>query len=281
MTVQEQSNPAAASHKPKGALWKRVLSSIVLIPPPLLATYYGGPAFAALITFMAVLMMFEWARMLTGKDLSAVFYALAVGAAAALFSAAGGWFYAAFVICLAASITAAVVARRFVGGMGWAAFGAVYIIGPCIALIWLRDAVENGRALTFTLFVIVWMADIGAYFAGRFIGGPRISQALSPEKTWSGIVGGVIMGGIAGAAATKWIYGDGSAMTFVAIGASLGLASVLGDLAESAFKRIHGIKDSSGLIPGHGGVLDRLDGMIFATTAMTAVIFLHITIGRV
>ena len=274
-------NVGKAAHKPKGALWKRVLSSLVLIPPPLLATWYGGPAFAALITFMTMLMMFEWARMISGKDISAVFYALSIGAAAALFCAAGGWFPIAFAICAATAIAAAVAARGAAVSMKWAAFGALYIIGPCIALIWLRDAIENGRALTFTLFIIVWMADIGAYFAGRFIGGPRISKALSPDKTWSGIVGGVIMGGVAGAAATKWIYGDGSAITFIAIGASLGLASVLGDLAESAFKRIHGVKDSSGLIPGHGGVLDRLDGMIFATTAMTAVIFLHITIGRV
>jgi len=268
-------------HKPKGALWKRVLTSIVLIPPPLAVTYYGGSAFAALITFAAFLMIFEWARMITRKDFSAIFYVLSIGVAAALFSAAGGWFHTAFAICIGAAIAAAITARQSNESVGWAGFGAFYIIAPCIALIWLRDAVENGRALTFTLFIIVWMADIGAYFAGRFIGGPRISKALSPEKTWSGIVGGVIMGGFAGAVATKWIYGDGAGLTFATIGASLGLASVLGDLAESAFKRIHGIKDSSGLIPGHGGVLDRLDGMIFATTAMTAVIFLHITLARV
>ncbi|MEL7488209.1 MAG: phosphatidate cytidylyltransferase, partial [Pseudomonadota bacterium] len=157
----------------------------------------------------------------------------------------------------------------------WSAFGAAYILAPCVALVWLRTTAPNGLALTLMLFLIVWMADIGAYFGGRFIGGPRISRALSPEKTWAGVFAGVAMGGVAGAASKYWVVGDGALVSFIIIGAGLGLSSIVGDLAESALKRRFGVKDSSGFIPGHGGFLDRLDGMIFATVAMTTALFAH------
>lgn len=263
-----------------GSLGKRVASSVVLAPAAMAATYVGGPVFAVLIAFAATLMAYEWARMVDRTAFTPLFYALAISGAGAFYCAADGRYSLAFTLCgvgvIAGALSAHAGARRY----AWAGFGAIYILAPCVALIWLREFVENGRALTFTLFFIVWMADIGAYFAGRFVGGPRISRALSPEKTWSGVVGGIILGGLAGAAATKWIYGEGSFFAFAAIGASLGLTSVLGDLAESAFKRVFGVKDSSALIPGHGGVLDRLDGMIFATTAMTAALFAHMLIAK-
>lgn len=266
--------------KPSGVLWKRVLSSMLLIPPPIIATWFGGPAFAILISLAAAAMVFEWSRMVTGKNTSPVLYSLAAGGAAAMIFAVGGWFGVAIAFSIAASIAAAIAARLTASRVMSGAFGAIYILIPCIALIWLRNDVENGRELVFSLFGIVWMADIGAYAAGRFFGGPRISRALSPAKTWSGVVGGIAMGGVAGAIALRWIYGDGAAQMYAGIGAGLGLASVLGDLAESALKRNFGVKDSSSLIPGHGGVLDRLDGMIFATSAMTLAIFLHMMIAR-
>ena len=260
---------------------KRALSAAILIPVAVLAAYFGGPAFAALIAFLAVVMVFEWARMVEGADFFPVFRSLAISGAAGLAAAAGGYFSLAFVVTAIGGIWAGFAAREASGRFSWAAFGALYITMPCIALVWLRDSVENGRALTFMLFLIVWSADTGAYLAGRFIGGPRILRALSPEKTWSGVVGGVLMGAVAGASAVQWIYGEGALGVYVIVGACLGLASMLGDLAESAFKRIFGVKDSSALIPGHGGFLDRLDGMIFATLSMTAALFLNMVAAGV
>ena len=274
-----------SASKSAGGLPVRVLSSIALAPPALGATYLGGPAFAAVITFAAMVMVYEWARMVEREVFSRAFFALAAAAAAALISSAGGLYGLGFAFCGLGFVMAAALSRgdatQVHCARAWAAFGALYIIAPCIALLWLRGEVENGRALTFALFVVVWMADIGAYTAGRVLGGPRISPALSPEKTWSGVFGGVLIGGLAGAAAMGAIYGAGGFVRFLAIGGCLGLASVLGDLAESAFKRAFGVKDSSNLIPGHGGFLDRLDGMIFATTAMTSVIYLLLMLGRV
>ncbi len=253
--------------------------------------WVGGQAFAALIAFLLIVMCFEWARMIEGRDLTATFYVLAVASAAAVSAAAAGLFATAYAVGLVGALAAYGAARHVgagetsIGGgprdiAGWAAFGAFYCIGPAVALIWLRGAVENGRALTYLLFIIVWAADSAAYFAGRFIGGPRLSPLLSPAKTWSGAAAGVLAGGGAGLLGGGYIFGGGPDAIYALIGGSLGLASILGDLTESAFKRLFGVKDTSGFIPGHGGALDRLDGMIFATTAMTAVLYGHILASR-
>lgn len=258
-----------------GSLLPRAASALVLVPLVLAAVYYGGRGFAALIAFASIIMLFEWMRMVERREFSAGFYALALGAAAAMFAAASGAYAAAFVFCASAGLAAWGLAKR-AGRLGfWPALAAFYIIAPCIALIWLRLDVEAGRELTFVLFVIVWAADTGAFILGKFIGGPKISHALSPSKTWAGIAGGVIGGGLAGFAAAVFAFGASNLPLLIFAAGALGAMSVVGDLVESGIKRNFGLKDISGFIPGHGGALDRLDGMIFATTAMTSVLFLY------
>jgi len=258
-----------------GTLLQRILSAMVLIPIVLAAIHFGGRLFAGVIAFVCIIMLFEWTRMVERREFSASFYLLAMGAALALFAASAGAYAYSIAICAGAGVGAWVLSRR-AGRLGfWPAFSAPYLIAPSIALLWLRLEVENGRSLTFLLFIIVWAADTGAFFFGKSIGGPKISYALSPSKTWSGIAGGVIGGGIVGIAAAYYVFGPEYIAVIAAAGALLGAASVAGDLAESAFKRNFGVKDISGFIPGHVGVLDRLDGMIFATIAMTCVMFVY------
>lgn len=262
-----------------GSLARRVGSSLVLVPVTVAAAYAGGVIFVALTALAAILMLFEWARIVDGRDFSAVFYSLALGGAAAFAVAAVGAFPMAYAICAATG--AAAFAASYWGAKRklWAALGAAYIIAPTVALIWLRNEYDSGRALTLMLFAIVWSADSGAYFAGRLVGGPKMSPLVSPAKTWAGAAAGLIMGAGAGAAGAIWIYGEGSVGLYILGGSLLGVSSILGDFAESAIKRRFGFKDASQLIPGHGGVLDRLDGMIFATTAMTLALFLHMVFG--
>ena len=258
-----------------GSLIPRTLSALVLVPLVLGAVHAGGRPFAALIAFAVIVMLFEWTRMVERRELSNGFYALSIGAAGSMFAAASGAYMAAFGLCAASGAAAWLLARRE-GGLGfWPALAAPYILAPSIALIWLRFDVENGRALTFLLFIIVWAADTGAFFLGKFIGGPKISHALSPSKTWAGIAGGVIGGALAGGLAAVQMFGAGGAVLMVLAAGALGAVSVVGDLVESAFKRNFGLKDISGFSPGHGGALDRLDGMIFATIAMTGALFLY------
>lgn len=265
----------AARPAPVSALAKRIVSAFLLMPLVIAAVYKGGPAFSALIAFAAVVMLFEWTRMVERRSFSPAFYALVLGSAAAMHFAAAGRYEAALAAAAASGVAAAFFAKRDSGIGGWAALAAVYIVMPCIALIWLRLDAPSGKALTFLLFGVVWAADTGAFFFGKFIGGPKISHALSPSKTWAGIGGGILGGCLVGAAAGGLLFGPEWAVLYLFIGGLLGAASVVGDLVESGFKRYFGLKDISGFIPGHGGALDRLDGMIFATSAMTGGLLLY------
>jgi len=264
-----------------GSLAKRLASAALLVPAAIAATYAGGAVFAAIVAFAAIVMVFEWSRMIEGRDFPPVFFGLAGAGAAAFGFAAAGFFVAGYALCGAGALAAFMLSLRGAKRPIWAAFGAPYILAPSVSLIWLRSDVENGRALTLMLLVVVWAADSGGYFAGRLFGGPKMSPTVSPAKTWAGAAGGLLMGAFAGAAFAQWIYGDGPLGLYVLAGGLLGLSSILGDMAESAIKRVFGVKDASQLIPGHGGALDRLDGMIFATTAMTLALFLHMLFRQV
>lgn len=265
-----QNGLKAASPRGRDTLLLRIASAAVLAPLTLLASWTGGPVFAALVAFLCVLMSFEWARMVEGTETSMVFYALGAASAAALTLAAAGHYPYAFFAAAAGSAGAYFGAARH---RGWAAFGAAFFLAPAIALLWLREEHDLGGGMTLLLFAIVWAADTGGYTGGRLVGGPKLSPAISPAKTWAGAAGGLIFGAIASLVIAPALLGWREAGAALAVGGGLGLASIVGDMAESAIKRRFGIKDMSGFIPGHGGVLDRLDGMIFATSAMTAALY--------
>lgn len=253
----------------------RIASAAVLGPSAIGVTILGGPVFAAAVAFALVVMCFEWTRMVERREASLSFYAMALGGAGAVSGAAAGFFGAAFLTCAAGAAAAVALSWGRPAAWPWLAFGAVYVLAPSVALIWIREALEDGRNLALLLFLVVWSADTGGYVGGRLVGGPKLNVALSPAKTWAGAVGGVIFGSAAGAIAASALFGSEQSGRFALIGASLGLVSILGDMTESAFKRNFGVKDTSGFIPGHGGALDRLDGMIFATTAMALAIWVQ------
>ena len=150
----------------------------------------------------------------------------------------------------------------------WRLAGAAAIVLPCLALIWLRQGTA-GRDAILWLFLVVWAADTGAYAAGRAIGGPKLAPAISPKKTWSGLFGALVASGLAGLAAAMLLSGQTSSPALV-LGTVLGAISQAGDLAESWVKRRFGVKDTSGLIPGHGGLMDRIDGLFAAALAIAA-----------
>ncbi len=270
--AQSDDQIKAASPRARDTLILRIASAAILAPLTLLASWTGGPVFAGLVAFLCVLMAFEWARMVERAETSMVFYALGAASAAAMTLAAAGCYAYAFLAASAGGAAAFLSARVH---RGWAAFGAAFFIAPAIALLWLREENEVGGGLALLLFAIVWAADTGGYTGGRLFGGPKLNPSISPAKTWAGAAGGLIFGAVAAAIAAPALAGwpaDGFAL---AVGGGLGLASIIGDMAESAIKRRFGVKDMSGFIPGHGGVLDRLDGMIFATSAMTAALYAH------
>jgi phosphatidate cytidylyltransferase len=213
-------------------------------------------------------MSFEWARMSEPRTAPAGF---AIGGAAsfgAVCAAAWGELAIAGAIVAVGALVSMVRLRAPARG-AVAAFGIAYIAAPCVGFIWLRTT-PDGLALLLSLFAIVWTSDSAASFAGRFIGGPRLAPSLSPKKTWAGLVAGVAAAAIAGLALSQ--HHQGPAAVWTAVGATLGAVGLAGDLFESLCKRHFGVKDASSLIPGHGGVLDRLDSLLAVTTATLAVV---------
>lgn len=151
----------------------------------------------------------------------------------------------------------------------WLVLGLPYVGGSGLALIYLRVVPDEGMKLTFYLLMTVWATDIGAFLAGRLIGGPRLCPKISPKKTWAGLIGGMALSALIGYGAGQVL---GATQPWFAAKLALALAVVaqMGDLFESWVKRRAGAKDSGTLIPGHGGVLDRIDGLMFAAVFLAA-----------
>lgn len=150
-------------------------------------------------------------------------------------------------------------------GSDFKLLGIAYILFPIGALLILRNG-PHGFGLTLWTLAIVWATDIGAYFTGRYFGGPKLAPSISPAKTWSGLIGGAVAAGVVGPIVAS--HGHNMPMACYILGAPLGLLAQGGDLFESWLKRVAGVKDSGSLIPGHGGVLDRLDGVVPVATVM-------------
>jgi len=156
----------------------------------------------------------------------------------------------------------------------WMIFGVFYITVPALALLWLRGDGEEGRNTIYWLFALVWAADIGAYAAGNLIGGPRLAPSISPNKTWAGLAGCVTSAALVGVI-VAYLAKSGDYVMLAVLSALIGLVSQGGDLVESAIKRHFGVKDSSNLIPGHGGVLDRVDALLAAILVAALIKFAY------
>jgi phosphatidate cytidylyltransferase len=243
-------------------LAKRAISALVMAALALGADWLGGWPFAAFWTVAAVVVLIEWEWIVLRRRLP-----IAIGAgaviAAALLSAAGASLVAAGVVIVGALCV--YVLRRPEPGRHLGALGVVYAAAIAVPIILLREDPSLGPIAALYLFAIVWGTDVMAYFVGRSVGGPKLWPALSPKKTWSGFCGGVFFGAAAGALV---LWSADLEVSFVTIGLSLLLAIVSqgGDLFESWLKRRYGAKDASHLIPGHGGLMDRLDGFVAAAS---------------
>lgn len=245
-------------------LGRRVLSALLLGSAVLLLLWWGNPGFAVLLAAAAAIMVWEWSGITRKAGADAAMIAAGAGAALAVLAAAAGWWMTAVILVAAGGVLGQAVAG-FVGGNRLLWLGVVYAALPACALAALRDDPEWGLVAVLWLLVIVWATDIGAYFAGRAIGGPKLWPAVSPKKTWAGALGGGTAALVVGmGVAYLALPGIGSPWALAAVIVILSIAGQLGDLAESALKRHFGVKDSSTLIPGHGGLMDRVDGVVAA-----------------
>jgi phosphatidate cytidylyltransferase len=257
------SEPAAGGRN----LLLRVFSALILAPLAIAAAWFGGWLFAVFWGVAALGVWWEWSSIVTVSAARWVTLTGAVALVLALGLAVWGHFAGAVIVVVLGAAATNVVAPTRRGA--WAGAGLIYAAILLLAPLILRRDPDWGFAAILFLFAVVWGTDILGYFAGRAIGGPKLWPRVSPKKTWSGALAG-LAGGIAiGIAFARGL--PGNALYLALLGLMLSIASQAGDLLESAIKRRFDTKDASQLIPGHGGLMDRLDGFIAA--ALVAAIY--------
>ena len=257
--TEGEAAPAAAAEQGSRNLLMRVAAALALAPLAVAIAYAGGWLWTALVTLAAIGLYVEWLTIIGAARETRVVASGAVALAISGFCLGIGRIDASL-LALVAGLTAVAVLspqRRI-----WAVTGFCYAAAAQLASVLVRLDQANGFVALIMILLVVWVTDIGGYFAGRGIGGPKLWPRVSPKKTWAGAIGGfaaslVVAGGFVA-------LGLGKTGPLLLLGAALSVVSQLGDLFESAVKRRFGVKDSSQIIPGHGGLLDRLDGFVAA-----------------
>jgi phosphatidate cytidylyltransferase len=252
----------------------RVASAVVLVPAALAAAWYGGWPYLVMIAIGVALLAIEWGGMSAPVSPTRVAAAVAAAVLIAVFIGYRGHFIYAWLAMVLTALGAAVIARGVAERPTDAAYGVLYIGPAALCLVWLRDSAQvmshQGHWWIMMLFAATWAADIGAFAVGSLLKGPKLWPRFSPNKTWSGFVGGLAAATAAGSLMAGMSVFTLNPLAAALIGLTVGLATMAGDLWESALKRRFGVKDSGDLIPGHGGLLDRVDGLMFAVVVMAA-----------
>lgn len=262
------SEPSAIVKKPSlGADFRvRLVSGVVMAAIAAGVLMSGPSAFYALVGLVAVLTAWEWSRLVRGGNgLDAAGGLHIACAAGCALLAVLGWPGLGIMLAIIGSILLFLLT---VGGRSvLSTLGVLYAALPAISMIWLRSDASLGLSAVLFLILVVVATDVGAFVTGRLVGGPKLWPAVSPNKTWSGLAGAVGTSALAAALFALSVPGA-SAGRLAIVGAVLAVVAQAGDLAESSLKRHFHVKDTSNLIPGHGGVMDRVDGLVAAAMAV-------------
>lgn len=249
----------------------RILSSIVLGILVLGITWLGGLSFRLLAGAIGAAIFYEWSMMTQARSGLRHHVVAGVLLAAVLIALVAGYSAGPVLTLLVVSVLACETYGRLSGSGGfWAPAGLLYAGLSAISLAFLRGGDAAGLVSILFLFAVVWATDILAYFVGRRFGGPKLAPGISPGKTQSGAIGGAV-GGVVAGLVVALVAGTGNVGTLVVVALILSVVSQAGDLFESWVKRRHGVKDSGRIIPGHGGVMDRVDGLVAAAFALYAI----------
>ncbi len=248
---------------------KRIFSSLILLPPVIAAIYYAYPWYEMLLTLVVIILAWEWDKMFSNR---LTIYALITAgtATAAMLIGTQDW-YSYIFLALIVAITAVfyILARKEKEPHPLLKVcGLPYVVAFAMAAVYLEE--NFGNQLVFWLIVMVWATDTGGLVFGKTIGGPKLWVSVSPTKTWAGFFGGIICALIVSAAVAVLL--DLSIYVLLIMATVVSLLAQAGDLLESKIKRVVGVKDSSSLIPGHGGLFDRLDSLMLVMIVVAAVV---------
>lgn len=259
------------------SLQLRIISACILAPLALGALFLGGLYFTIFMGLAAAAMGFEWCNN-SLSDRRPLFMVVMIGfVSAAVYLEYAEQILPSILVLVCGSVFLAALAALFrqPKDIVWAFLGPLLTGLPVVSLIALRGLADIGFAVTTGLFLVIWATDIGAYFSGKSIGGPKIAPVISPNKTWAGLIGGMVAAAIVAYLESQFlIEGVGSPIVIMTLGGLCAILAQVGDFTESAWKRHFKIKDASNLIPGHGGVLDRLDGILFTAPVLLALLLL-------
>jgi phosphatidate cytidylyltransferase len=257
---------ASKTAKSMSDLKPRLIAGAVMAAVALALAYAGPKPFALLVIAVALIMCWEWGRVVRGEEFGLAFVVHAgtiifAGVLAAVgLPALGG---------VAVAIGGIILLVMPLGPrQAMSAAGVAYVGFPTVAMLWFRADVPLGFVAILFIFAIGWGSDIGAFVAGRTIGGPKLWPRVSPNKTWAGFLGALAAGLVSGLIFAQVVSGA-SSLVLGTNGVLLAFVAQMGDLAESALKRQFGIKDSSAIIPGHGGVMDRADSTVAVSVAVS------------
>ena len=261
---------------PDSSFKTRLKSALILAPVVLVILGFGGGAFTVMMAAAAGIGSYEWTKMVTTNDKPHAGLPWLTGLLTGLATMVAGMTHSPLLaLVFLVSLCFLAFAAHFAsnkGGSPWLMlFGMIYVGFACEIMVWLRNATEHGLFNILTLLFIVWASDIFAYLTGRTLGGPKLAPSISPKKTWSGFIGSSVgAGAVAALMAMPWMtaklgvetLGNMNVAQYFLMGFVLAMFGQAGDLFISIYKRHYGIKDTGTIIPGHGGILDRIDALI-------------------
>jgi phosphatidate cytidylyltransferase len=276
MNIAKEIGVMAQDPKERSGLLLRVLSALVMLPVAIWIILSGGIPLFFLVSLLTVIILYEWNGICENKAFSSTFIVQSICAIVILSiqSYFASDLFTAFLICLALTVFSAVL---FKNKLLWSLLGILYALLPSMAVLFIHES--NGALVVLWMMILIWSMDTGAYFVGKRIGGPKMSPKISPNKTWSGLIGGAITAMVMGhvfvelTETTNVPFAD-DALILLILSGFLAILSQIGDLAESAVKRKFSVKDSGALIPGHGGIMDRVDGLLFVAPVIVIISFL-------